>query len=336
MKHSLLRGCALVLFLLLGYGMVGARLAQAALQCDTASMSNLLFGNVDPQSTQTDAIADFNVECRNTGILLTRNATICLSIGNPSGGSTNTRNMPHATSSTNQLSYQLYQDPARSTVWGSQFSSPPGPLQFNISIPPQSTIQVNRKVYGRVFSGQTTEIPGAYSQAYGAVDTRMTINQPLIVGGSAPGSCYNPPLVGSQRNFPFMVSANVIKKCTVAASPLDFGTNPGLLNTTVTADTSLSVQCSNGTAYNVGLDAGQNGGGNINARKMILGAHSVQYQLYRDSARTQVWGNTIGLNTVAATGNGNTQNLTVYGNVLPQTTPPAGTYTDTVIVTVTY
>jgi spore coat protein U-like protein len=62
----------------------------------------------------------------------------------------------------------------------------------------------------------------------------------------------------------------------------------------------------------------------------------VGYQLYSNAARTAVWGTTIGTDTVAGTGNGNAQALTVYGRVPPQTTPPAAVYNDTVNVTVTY
>lgn len=80
----------------------------------------------------------------------------------------------------------------------------------------------------------------------------------------------------------------------------------------------------------------QHSGGRITARKMVLGANSIAYQLYQNATRSTVWGNTVGTNTVAGTGNGNVQLLTVYGSVPAQATPPAGTYSDTVTVTVTY
>ncbi len=50
----------------------------------------------------------------------------------------------------------------------------------------------------------------------------------------------------------------------------------------------------------------------------------------------QPWGNTIGTNTVAGTGDGTQTNYTVYGRVPAQTTPSAGFYSDTVVATVTY
>ena len=65
-------------------------------------------------------------------------------------------------------------------------------------------------------------------------------------------------------------------------------------------------------------------------------AASSRYELYRNSARTQRWGNTLNTDTVVGSGNGANQNLTVFGRVPNQSTPSAGTYNDTITVTVTY
>lgn len=126
---------------------------------------------------------------------------------------------------------------------------------------------------------------------------------------------------------------NACDVSTVAPTTLDFGTQ-GPLTANVDQTSTVTVTCTSGAGYNVGLDGG--GAANVNARVMKNGTNSVGYQLYSDSGRTAVWGNTIGTNTVAATGNGNAQSYTVYGRVPPQTTPPAGTYQDTVAVVVTY
>ena len=76
---------------------------------------------------------------------------------------------------------------------------------------------------------------------------------------------------------------------------------------------------------------------NVAARRMQgLGGATVTYSLYRNAAHTQVWGVIIGMNTVPGSGTGLSQNLAVYGRVPPQTTPSAGVYSDTVVVTVTY
>lgn len=120
-----------------------------------------------------------------------------------------------------------------------------------------------------------------------------------------------------------------------ATNTLDFGTN-GVLDANVDASATFDVQCTNTTAYNVGLDAGTTTGGSIATRKMDSGSATVDYEMYSDSGRTTNWGETVGTDTVAGTGNGAVQTLTVYGRVPAQTTPAAGTYTDLVTITVTY
>jgi spore coat protein U-like protein len=331
MNHTLLRCCAALL--LIGLGLFWHKPAHATISCSNTSMSAMAFGNVDPQSSQTDSTATLAYTCSNNSLLTTYSATICFSIGEPAGGPTNPRQMSDG--SNDKLNFQLYQDAARSVIWGSQFFGSNTPLMVNVTLTGTvgggSSTSGTRTMYGRVLGGQTTAIPNSYTDVYGNVDTAVTINQ--TTGNTPPGSCS-----GTQTGsvFPFTVSATVLKKCTVTASTLNFGSSVGLLASAVPATTTLGVQCSNGTPYNVGLDAGLNGGGNINARKMVLGANSVAYQLYQNSGRTIVWGNTIGANTVPGTGTGNSQSLTVYGNVPAQTTPPAGSYNDTITVTVTY
>jgi len=126
---------------------------------------------------------------------------------------------------------------------------------------------------------------------------------------------------------------NACNISTTAPSTLDFGTQ-GPLVANIDQTSTISVTCTTGAAFNVGLDGG--GAGSINARRMINGTNTVGYQLYSNAGRTAVWGTTIGTDTVAGNGNGTSQTLTVYGRVPPQTTPPAAVYTDTVNVTVTY
>src|SRR5690606_41443802 len=91
-----------------------------------------------------------------------------------------------------------------------------------------------------------------------------------------------------------------------------------------------------GTSSPVSLEEGSNaGGGGIAARNMAGGVNLVAYQLYSDAGLTQVWGETIGTDTVAGTGTGAVQALSVYGEV-PSANSPAGTYTDTITATITF
>jgi spore coat protein U-like protein len=134
----------------------------------------------------------------------------------------------------------------------------------------------------------------------------------------------------------FQVQITIAASCTiVSTSTLNFGSQ-GVLTAAVNNTSTLNVQCTNTTPYNVGLDAGTGTGATVAARKMTGGAATVTYTIYQDSGRTTVWGNTIGTNTVTGTGNGASQTFTLYGQVPAQTTPAPASYSDTVTVTVTY
>lgn len=57
---------------------------------------------------------------------------------------------------------------------------------------------------------------------------------------------------------------------------------------------------------------------------------------FSNSGRTTNWGNTVGTDTVAGTGSGVAQTLTVYGQIPASQFVRSGSYTDTVVATVTY
>jgi len=134
----------------------------------------------------------------------------------------------------------------------------------------------------------------------------------------------------------FQVRMTIQADCRiVSASDLDFGTS-GVISANVDVNSTLNVQCTNTTPYNIGLNAGTGAGATVAARLMTLSGATIQYSLYTTAARATVWGETIGTDTVAAVGNGASQVYTIYGRVPPQTTPAPGLYTDTVTVTVTF
>src|SRR5262245_22962226 len=119
----------------------------------------------------------------------------------------------------------------------------------------------------------------------------------------------------------FTVQVVITANCTVnSASTLNFGTQ-GVLIANVDQTSTLSVQCTDTTPYDIGLDAGTGTGASVTTRKMTGGGATVDYKLFSDSGRTTVWGNTVTTDTVNATGNGAAQSYTVYGRIPVQTTP---------------
>jgi spore coat protein U-like protein len=136
----------------------------------------------------------------------------------------------------------------------------------------------------------------------------------------------------------FLVSLTLQANCTITANPLAFGTN-GVLTTALNQQTTVAVDCTNTTPYNVGLDAGTVSGSTVTSRLMAGTASgntstTVGFQLYQDSGHTTVWGNTQGTNTVGGVGSGSLQSINVFGQIPIQTTPRPDTYQTTVTATV--
>ena len=138
----------------------------------------------------------------------------------------------------------------------------------------------------------------------------------------------------------FQVQITLVASCAITSNNLNFGSGIGLLTSAVNGTTTLSVTCSNSTPYTLGLDGGTVAGSTV-ASRLMAGTTTgntgttMQFQLYSDSGRATLWGNSSG-SWVSGTGNGNAQSLTVYGQVPAQTTPKPDTYQTTITATVTY
>ena len=139
----------------------------------------------------------------------------------------------------------------------------------------------------------------------------------------------------------FQVTANVPAVCQASATALAFGTyTQG--NGDVDATSTISVRCTTGAAFRVGLNAGATGGATVTTRAMLNGANQLAYSMFSDSGHSQNWG-LVAPDDVTGVGAGvapaNAVALTVYGRIFDSTanqTVPAGAYTDTVTVTVSY
>jgi spore coat protein U-like protein len=135
------------------------------------------------------------------------------------------------------------------------------------------------------------------------------------------------------------VSITITASCAIdSVDEIDFGTETYLTDDVDEAG-AINVQCSNQQAYTITLGAGGGSGASdttTNGRKMTSGSNAISYGLYTDASRTTTWTNG-SAGKVTGTGNGTVQSIPVYGRVPGVTTAPAaGTYSDTVAVTITY
>jgi len=134
----------------------------------------------------------------------------------------------------------------------------------------------------------------------------------------------------------FRVTASVQAVCEVTATDLAFGQYSAQAGTQLLGSTLLRATCTPNTTYNIGLDAGSSPGATVNQRKMVSGSNNLNYQLYSDTNRTTIWGNTTGTDTVTGSGTGVAQDHTVFGAVPAAQVVPAGDYADTITVRIYY
>lgn len=134
------------------------------------------------------------------------------------------------------------------------------------------------------------------------------------------------------------VSATVLTSCTVTPGPLAFGNYDPTSATALDATATITILCTGGTAYTLGLDAGTGSGATITGRKMTVGAGTatLNYTVYNNSGRTTNWGDTAPNGALTGTATGLPQAITAYGRIPSGQSASAGAYTDTITVTLTY
>ncbi|MFO1066958.1 MAG: spore coat U domain-containing protein [Geminicoccaceae bacterium] len=128
------------------------------------------------------------------------------------------------------------------------------------------------------------------------------------------------------------VTATVLNACALNGGTMAFGQYLSGQTTNLDAVGQINyVNCSGTLTFE--LDGGQSA--DVNNRVMLSGTFQLRYQLYRNSTRTAVWG--LGSNAqqlqllTPLTGK-----IDVYGRIPSGQTVPAGSYTDTVNVTLTF
>ncbi|MDH4226674.1 MAG: spore coat U domain-containing protein [Deltaproteobacteria bacterium] len=131
-----------------------------------------------------------------------------------------------------------------------------------------------------------------------------------------------------------MLCSGEAMACTVKATTPGLGTYA--TNQPVNNDSSgfVTVNCPGTTPYNIGLDNGLHYAAPY--RRLQNGASFANYDLYKDASRTQKWGLALTEELVYGMGTGTDQTYSVFSRVFAVQSLPPGTYTDTVIVTVTY
>lgn len=304
----------------LGVLMLIASAARA--QTCTFSNTGVDFGNVSLSvNTAKTASGSFTASCSGTP---NARIVICPNFGAGSGGDggANQRYMTHTATNLagNRLIYNLWETSPNSDEWGSNLTgatASPNPIIITLN-GSGTAAAVNKPIYGQINAGQTTRPTGTYISTFSGIEARVQ-----YLYSTSITSCRNTP-TGTvlTQDIPFIVRTTNQSSCTVTATTLDFGTQTDL-DTAKTATNTITVNCTNFTAYTLALSNGNNFAGGTRRMKLTTANEYIAYTVTAPAS---------------GTGTGVAQALTGSGTVPAQPTPmPApGTYQDTVVVTLTY
>jgi len=130
----------------------------------------------------------------------------------------------------------------------------------------------------------------------------------------------------------------VLKVCLISNGTLNFGNYNPTATSALTGSTTVTLTCTPGSSYNIGMNAGSGTGGTVTLRQMTNGAATLGYELFRDSGYSNNWGNTVGTDTLSGTTSTSslTNTINVYGEIPANEVAGAGSYADSVTMTVTY
>lgn len=138
----------------------------------------------------------------------------------------------------------------------------------------------------------------------------------------------------------------LVCSCTTSTTAVAFGVYNIHLPTALDGVGNVRVTCGGVLGllvpYDIALGKGMHSS-NFSPRKMASGSDQLNYDLYTSSARTTIWGDgTSGTQVVSGSVTivllgGTSSDHPVYGRIPSgQTSVPPGSYSDTVLVTVTY
>lgn len=162
---------------------------------------------------------------------------------------------------------------------------------------------------------------------------RILLASTVAVAALAIAFIARPARAGTNTNN-LTISANVLGICTIDPAALAFGNYDSTAN--VDVSTNITVHCTSGSSYWIGLGLGNNASGAV--RRMVNGGTNfLNYELYRDNNRTQVWDNAVP-GTLSSAGNAGFSAYTtpVYGRIPAGQIQPIGAYGDSVVMTVNF
>ena len=143
-------------------------------------------------------------------------------------------------------------------------------------------------------------------------------------------------MVVAAANVVLWCSDAAAATCTVSTTTVNFGTYDVFSAAPTDSTGAVTYNCSLATTIRISLSKGS---GSFTRRTLVGSADSLDYNLFLNAARTTVWGNGTGqTQTYSANLPPNNQNVvvTIYGRIDASQDVRAGSYTDTITITIDY
>lgn len=297
----------------------------------TVAGVSLLFGS-EPAKAETivclphPSTLDFGSALEATGIISFR----CQNYGNVSrtfsmcGSRTGTVSWPGTVEeprlygNNSSIKFNLYTDAQKSQVWSTTNFILSGP----VTVPANSAATVNMYYYGRIPAGQQTG-ESTYQASF------YNIRIGFLVSPTLCQEDYND--MGS-NDINISVTYLGASACTLGTiEPVDFGQSAGL-ESERQASGSVQLQCPVGRVWKLTFGTGENLSGSDRRMRNGTGEY-ITYRLYKDLSHTiQIPVN----GTVTGAGTGALYTQPVYGVVNFLNMPTIGSYSDRVIVTLSF
>jgi spore coat protein U-like protein len=174
------------------------------------------------------------------------------------------------------------------------------------------------------------------------IKTMRSLSLEMSAGLAAVGVSLLAGQVSAAANADLEVGATVAANCTISTAPVAFGSYDPVAGATIDLNGTVTVACTTGSATTItlgqGLNADNGSSEDAPLRRMehtVTADTFLSYQLFTTAGRNVVWGNTLAT-SVAHEGTGTTVGISVFGRLPSGQNVPVGTYSDTVIATVTF
>lgn len=164
----------------------------------------------------------------------------------------------------------------------------------------------------------------------------FSINYNVCAVGAV-GACLTPQTGTATTSI--LLNMTVTNDCSTMTTPdVNFNSAP-LVQNFPTVSQSVAVTCTKGSTYTIGINNGANALNNV--RRMVSGSNFMSYDIYKEATSNR-WGSSgserwasASSSQVSTDGLLRTYNYTAKV-LTSRATPPAGTYTDTLIVDVAF